>query len=57
MIFIFISFLFFSLSGKEHSVFTGVAIVLCHEKDGMFYSNRLAFGTFLKLKVKKKKSS
>ncbi|XP_023806588.1 N-acetylserotonin O-methyltransferase-like protein [Oryzias latipes] len=22
-----------SLSGKEHSVFTGVAIVLCHEKD------------------------
>ncbi|KAJ0070212.1 hypothetical protein NL108_002531, partial [Boleophthalmus pectinirostris] len=23
------------LSGKEHSVFTGVAIVLCHEKEGM----------------------
>uniref|UniRef100_A0A3Q1HT63 Acetylserotonin O-methyltransferase-like n=1 Tax=Anabas testudineus TaxID=64144 RepID=A0A3Q1HT63_ANATE len=23
-----------SLSGKEHSVFTGVAIVLCHEKEG-----------------------
>lgn len=30
-----LSSLFFSssLSGKEHSVFTGVAIVLCHEKE------------------------
>lgn len=23
------------LSGKEHSVFTGVVIVLCHEREGM----------------------
>lgn len=25
-----------SLSGKEHSVFTGVAIVLCHEKESKY---------------------
>lgn len=25
-----------SLSGKEHSVFTGVAIVLCQEKEGWY---------------------
>uniref|UniRef100_A0A8C8DL90 Acetylserotonin O-methyltransferase-like n=1 Tax=Oryzias sinensis TaxID=183150 RepID=A0A8C8DL90_9TELE len=32
-----------SLSGKEHSVFTGVAIVLCHEKDTFYEETKVKF--------------
>lgn len=40
--------MYFRLSGKEHSVFTGVAIVICHENTGMglfcfFYNYSLVF--------------
>ncbi|KAJ0005457.1 hypothetical protein NQD34_015351 [Periophthalmus magnuspinnatus] len=41
-----------SLSGKEHSVFTGVAIVLCHGKEGMsnFYYQLIDFYEETKVK-------
>lgn len=38
-----------SLSGKSHSVFTGVAIVLCHEKESKSRLNDACIFYFLKV--------
>lgn len=40
----FLTVFFCSLSGKEHSVFTGVAVVLCHKKESKFNLLPSVFG-------------
>uniref|UniRef100_A0A8C7C941 Acetylserotonin O-methyltransferase-like n=1 Tax=Oncorhynchus kisutch TaxID=8019 RepID=A0A8C7C941_ONCKI len=40
------------LSGKEHSVFTGVAIILCHEKEDTFQLNAFIIDFYEETKVK-----